>query len=180
MKPVAIGSYEAAGLLGVHFTQPRKLVEKGQLSAHIIAESAYSDDPSRTYAIYNAKECEANYAEYDEKVSARGGKSDRRPRAWIHLRPETLRRLKAEKVQIAFDDAIGVGEAAKILGVHVSFVPRMVLTGKIVGRRPWNPRGQAGSKIFIVSRKSCQQNAREIRAAEAAGTKRGRPRKKVS
>lgn len=180
MQPHAIGSYEAAGLLGTHFTQPRKLVEKGQLSAHIIAESAYSDDPSRSYAIYNAQECEANYAEYDERVTARGGKNDRRPRAWLHLRPETLRRLKAVKKHIEFDDAIGVGEAAKILGVHVSFVPRMILSGKIVGRRPWNPRGLAGAKIFIVSRKSCQANAREIRAAQAAGKKPGRPRKNLS
>lgn len=179
MRPYAIGSYEAAALMGVHYTQPRKMVEKGLLSAHIIVESAYTDAPTRNYAIYNAQECEANWAEYDEAYKARGGKTVRRPRANLAARPECLRRLKAVKHHIDFDDAIGICEASKVLSVHASFVPRLVSSGKIVGRIAWNPRG-AGSRVYIVSRKSCQQNAKTVRAAEAAGTKKGRPRKKVS
>lgn len=179
MRPYAIGSYEAAALMGVHFTQPRKMVEKGLLSAHIIVESAYTDAPTRNYAIYNAQECEANWAEYDETFKARGGKTERRPRSNLSRRPEALRRLKAVKQHVNFDDAIGAGEASKVLGVHVSFVPRLIADGKIVGRVVWNPRG-ASSRVYLVSRKSCQQNVKAIRAAEAAGQKRGRPRKKVS
>lgn len=179
MKPWAIGSYEAAALMGVHYTQPRKMVSKGLLSAHIIVESAYSAEPTRNFAIYNAQECDANYEEYDDKYRAKGGKTDRRPRSNVGERPEALRRIKAQKTQVEFDDAIGVGEAAKILNVHVSFVPRLISSGRISGRVAWNPRG-AGSRVYIVSRKSCQADVRAIRAAEAAGTKKGRPRKKVS
>lgn len=179
MRPYAIGSYEAAAMMGVHYTQPRKMVEKGILSAHIIVDSAYVDSPSRNYAIYNAQECEANWAEYDEAYTASGGKTERRPRANVAARPEALRRLKAVQKHIDFEDAIGVCEASKVLGVHASFVPRLISSGKIVGRIAWNPRG-AISRVYIVSRRSCQQNVKAIRAAEAAGTKKGRPRKKVS
>jgi hypothetical protein len=179
MRPYAIGSFEAAALMGVHYTQPRKMVEKGLLSAHIIVESAYTDAPTRNYAIYSAQECEANWAEYDEKYRASGGKTERRPRSNLEHRPEALRRLKDIKKHIDFDDAIGLGEAAKVLGVHASFVPRLISSGSIMGRVAWNPRG-ATSRVYIVSRRSCQQNVKAIRAAEAAGTKKGRPRKKVS
>jgi hypothetical protein len=34
--------------------------------------------------------------------------------------------------------------------------------------------------VFIISRRSCQENVKEMRALEAAGKKPGRPRKKVS
>lgn len=180
MKAVAIGSYEAAALMGVHFTQPRRMVDKGQLAAHIVADSAYTPSPSRAYAIYDAKECEANYADYEERVAEHGGSHYRRPRSWLHLRSEALRKLKAVKQHIDFADAIGIGEAAKILGVHASFVPRLIEQGRILGRRPWNPRGVTGAKIYIVSRRSCQQNVRDIRAAEANGKKPGRPRRKLS
>lgn len=179
MRPYAIGSYEAAALMGVHYTQPRKMVEKGLLSAHIIVESAYVDSPSRNYAIYNAQECEANWAEYDAEYKARGGKTQRRPRANLAARPEALRRLKAQKVHIDFDDAVGISEASKVLGVHASFVPRLISSGRVVGRILWNPRG-ASSRVYVVSRKSCQANVKTIRAAEAAGTKKGRPRKNGS
>lgn len=179
MKHIAVGSFEAAALMGVHYTVPKRMVEKGILSAHFMDESAYSDAPTRTFAIYDASECEANYLEYEEMLAGRGGKSVRRPRGWLHLRPDCLKRL-AKATSIDFEDAIGAFEASKILSVHISFIPRMVQQGKIVGRRPWNPRGATGSKILIISRRSCQQNAKENRAAEAAGTKRGRPRKKKS
>jgi hypothetical protein len=176
----AVGSAEAAGIMGIHWTQPRRMVEKGQLTAHFMAESLYSDDPTRTYAIYDGAECEANYQDYDERFRAAGGKTERRPRSWLHTRPDALRHLKAVKTPIAFDDAIGMAEAAKILCVHQTLIPRLIASGKIVGRKPWNPRGRTGSKVFILSRKSCRENLKEMRALEAAGKKPGRPRRKVS
>lgn len=175
----AVGSYEAAALMGVHFSIPQKLVAKGRISAHMPSLSAWSADPSRAYAIYDGGECDRDRAEYDAKIAARGGKSDRRPRGWLHLRPEVLRRLKAVKTPIAFDDAISTAEAAKILGVHATFVPRMISSGKIVGRRPWNPRSKA-SKVWIISRKSCLANARQVKAEIASGGRVGRPRKELS
>ena len=176
----AIGSAEAAALMGIHFTMPRRMVEKGLLTAYQPPLSLYSTDPSRLYAIYDGGECERNYQEYDEELQARGGKTVRRPRAWVHTRPDALRHLKAVKQPISFQDAIGMAEAAQILCVHESLIPRMIASGKIVGRKPWNPRG-SGGKIYIISRESCQANAREVKAREAAGKKPGRKRsRKVS
>lgn len=175
----ALGSYEAASLMGLHFGQPQKLVAKGRLTARVVTLSAYSKKPTRFVAIYDGAECEENYQEYEEKTAARGGKTERRPRSWLHLRPEAVRRLKAVKNPVAFDDAITLAEAADLLGVHVSLVPRMIAQGKIVGRVPWNPRGtSAGPRNWIVSRRSCVAEARHTRAREVAGQKPGRPRKK--
>ena len=176
----AVGSAEAAGIMGIHWTVPARMVEKGQLTSHIATGSLYSDDPSRTYAIYDGAECEANYQDYDERFRAAGGKTERRPRSWLHTRPDALRHLKAVKTPIAFADAIGMAEAAKILCVHQTLIPRLIASGKVVGRKPWNPRGKTGSKVFIISRRSCQENVKEMRALEAAGKKPGRPRRKVS
>lgn len=176
----AVGSAEAAAILGVHFTQPRKMVEKGQLTAYKPPLSLYSADPSRSYAIYDGGECEENFQGYDEEYRARGGKTLRRPRAWVHTRPDALRHLKAVKTPIAFADAIGMAEAAQILQVHESLIPRLVASGKVVGRKPWNPRA-GGGKIYILSRESCRANVREMKAREAAGKKPGRKRtRKVS
>lgn len=173
----AVGSYEAAAIMGVHYATPARMVAKGMISATML-DSAYSDDPSRVYAIYDGLECEENYKEYEENLSARGGKTERRPRSWLHLRPEVLERLRKAEHPIAFDDAIGGAEASKILGVHVTFLSRLVAQGKIVGRQPWNPRStRTAAAMWIFSRKSCLANARETRKLEADGAKRGRPRK---
>lgn len=175
----AVGSFEAAALMGVHFSIPQKLAARGRLTAHAPAVSAWAASPTRAYATYDGAECDKDYRQYEALVASRGGKSERRPRGWIHLRPEVLRHLKAVKTPIAFSDAISTGEAAKILGVHVTFVPRMVISGKIVGRRPWNPRAK-NSKIWIISRRSCLTNVRQKKAMIATGSVTGRPRKKLS
>jgi hypothetical protein len=155
------------------------MAEKGILTARVATESANVDEPERFYAFYDSKECDDNYREYDEKVASRGGKSDRRPRGWLHLRPDAIRHLRGVKTRIAFDDAITLGEAAALLGVHHTLVPRMLREGKIVGRVAWNPRGKSTSRVWIVSRKSCLANVKEIKALEAAGKKRGRLRTKL-
>lgn len=174
----AVGAYEAAAIMGVHFTVPRKMVLKGLLTAHQ-SSSAHSDDPSRVTAIYDGAETQRDFEEYEAKVAARGGKTDRRPRAWLHLRPEVERRLKAVKTPIAFDDAITLSDAAELMGVNWTLVARMLREGKLVGRVAWTRRGlAAGSKLWIVSRKSVRDNIRAVRAAEAAGTKPGLKRKR--
>lgn len=175
----ALGSYEAASLMGYHYGQPQKLVAMGRLTARTVTESAWSDEPTRFVSIYDGSECEANYQEYEAGIVARGGKTEKRPRKWLHLRSEAIRRLKAVKTPIAFDDAITLVEASKILGVHISLVPRMIAARKIVGRVPWNPRGQRSqARNWIVSRRSCLANVKATKAAEAAGKKPGRPRTK--
>lgn len=176
----AVGSAEAAAIMGVHFTQPRAMVQKGLLTAYEPPLSLYSDSPSRVYAIYDGGECERNYQAYDEDCRASYGRINRRPREWLHLRPDALRHLKAVEHPIAFSDAIGMAEAAQILQVHESLIPRLVAAGTIVGRKPWNHRC-SGGRIYLLSRESCQANVREIKAREAAGKKPGRKRtRKVS
>lgn len=177
--PQAVGAAEAAALMGLHWVMPRRMHEKGVLSAHVVQESANVDEPERHYAIYDAGECDENYREYEEKVAARGGKNDRRPRGWMHLRPVVVQHLNGVKTPIDFDDAITLGQAAGILGVHHTLVPRMLRDGKIIGRVVWNSRGKGGPRVWIVSRKSCLANVKEIKALEAAGKKPGRLRKKL-
>lgn len=179
VEPQAVGVAEAAALMGLHHVMPKRMAEKGVLTAHIATQSANVDEPERFYAIYDSEECVANFVEYDEKVSARGGKSDRRPRGWLHLRPDIIKHLRSVETPIAFDDAITLGEASALLGVHHTLVPRMLREGKLAGRVAWNPRGKSTSRVWIVSRKSCLANVKEIKALEAAGKKRGRLREKL-
>lgn len=176
--PQAVGATEAAALMGLHYVMPRRMHEKGLLSAHIVTESANVSDPERHYAIFDSAECDKNWQEYEEKVAARGGKNDRRPRSWLHLRPDVVRHLSKVKAPIAFDDAITLGQAAKILCVHHTLVPRLLRDGKVVGRVLWSHRGKSAPRVWIVSRKSCLANVKEMRGLEAAGKKRGRPRQK--
>jgi hypothetical protein len=176
----ALGSYEAAALMGMHFGQPQKLVTKGRLTARTVTESAYSDKPTRCVTIYDGAECEANYREHEQEIASRERKTGQ-PRKWLHLRPEAIRSLKAVKTPIVFDDAITLVEASKILTVHISLVPRLIAQGKIVGRVPWNPRGQRSpARNWIVSRRSCLADAKATKAKEAAGKKPGMRRTKKS
>lgn len=170
----AVGAYEAAAIMGVHFTTPRKMVLKGLLTCHE-SSSAHADDPTRVTSIYDGREAQRDFEDYEEKIAARGGKTERRPRAWLHMRPEVEKRLRAVKVPIAFDDAISLSDAAEMMKVHWTLVARMLRQGKLVGRLAWSKRGQ--SKLWIVSRASVRDNIRVVKAAEAAGKKPGLKRK---
>jgi len=123
--------------------------------------------------IFDGRSCEQDYLDYEDKL-AEGG-TGKRPRSYLHLRPEALKRLRAVETPIAFNDAITTAEAAEILSVHNSFIARMIASGEIVGRRLWSPRG-AAERIYIVSRASCVSNAQKARKEQAAGKKAGRPR----
>lgn len=161
----AIGTFEAAGLLGVHFTKPAKMHAKGELSARELVGS-----DSRRFVVYSRQECEENFAEYD------GAERVGRPRTRVDERPATVRRLDAKKVpKIAYGDAIGVNEAADILGVWHTLVPRLVHEGKLVGRILWSERS-GSPRVWIISRSSVERRAAETRRLEEAGKKVGRPR----
>jgi hypothetical protein len=167
----AVGAFEAAALLGVHFTIPRAMAGKGKLTARAVKPGRGQRAPS----IYDGGECEENWREYERDL-----KTDsliRRPRSWAHLRPDVLKHLANVETPIAFDDAVGVVEAGEILSVHPSLVPRMCRKGYIVGRIAWSQRANA-SRLWIVSRRSCLANVREIKAREAAGKKQGMKRTK--
>lgn len=171
----ALGAYEAACVLGVHYTRPPRLAEAGKLTVHRCKQGEGRGE--RQVAIFDGAECDRDYVEYDERFQAAGGKTERRPRSCVHLRPRALKKLSAIETPIAFDDAIGAAEAAEILHVHQSFVPRMIKNGEIVGRRLWNGRTSISGRMWIVSRRSCVENVTKMRQIQAAGGKNGRPRK---
>jgi hypothetical protein len=168
----AIGSWEAACLLGVHWTTPARMVAKGLLTNRTLASPVVSD-PERVFTVYSLAECEKDWEDYAEQLKQGG--SGKRPRANIDLRPPMVKALAALKHQIAFGDAVSTGEAAEIMGVHWTFPPRMAQQGKIVARIVVNARNKR-SRCWIFSRASCESNVSTARRLQAAGKKKGRNR----
>jgi len=169
MRDEAVGAVEAAGILAMHFTKPKRLAEAGVLSSR-----AVGGQDGREFLVYSAAECDENYRDYARNRRESGGVG--RPRTAETARTEALRRL-AEKgrTRIAFGDAVGVEEAAKILGVYWTLVPRLAREGKIVGRILWSDRA-GRSRLWIFSRESCEARGAEVKRQEDSGTKIGRPR----
>lgn len=167
----ALGAFEAAAVMGVHFATPAKMAQKGMIACRAVP---LSGDGIKVAPIFDGRSCEEDYLDYEAKL-AEGG-TGKRPRGHLDLRPEALKRLRAVETPIAFADAITSSEAAEILSVHTSFIARMIARGDIVGRRLWSPRG-AAERIYIVSRQSCVVNAQAARKMQAVGGKVGRPRK---
>jgi len=171
MKDLALGSYEAACLLGVHFTRARRMYDAGLIAGRAL-DPVWVATSSREFVVYSAASCEQNFRDHQ---AGRFGKA-RNPRAYLHLRSQVLKRLAGETV--LYEDAIGTAEAAKLLNVHPTMVQKLATQGKLVARQPWNPRNGVASRIYLISRKSCEKNRRDIAALEAAGVKRGRARYK--
>jgi hypothetical protein len=168
----AIGSWEAASLLGVHWTTPARMVEKGLLTSRTLSSPVVSD-PERVFTVYSLAECEADWEDYAEKLKQGG--TGKRPRANVDLRPPMVKLLAAVENKIAFGDAVSSGEAAEIMGVHWTFPSRMAQQGKIVGRIVVNARNNR-SRCWIYSRASCEANVSLARRLQSAGTKKGRHR----
>lgn len=174
---MALGSHEAAAVMGVHHSVPQRMADRGWIAGRALPTA---QGVERRVMVFDGRECQGNYEEYDAKVVARGGTNDRRPRAWLHHRDPMIERLAAiePEERIAYDDAIGAAEAAKILGVHHSFVPRLARDGHIVGRLLHGRDQTIGGhrRNWIFSRRSCLANAKAVKAAVDAGEKIGRPR----
>jgi hypothetical protein len=168
----AIGSWEAACLMGVHWTTPARMVEKGLLTTRTLASPVVSD-PARVFTVYSLAECEKDWSDYSDKLKEGG--SGKRPRASIDLRPPMVKALAEIENQIAFGDAVSTGEAAEIMGVHWTFPPRMAQQGKIAARILVNARNNR-SRCWIFSRASCEANVSTARRLQAAGKKKGRNR----
>lgn len=161
----AIGSFEAAAILGLHFTKPARMAAQGLLTTRDLV-----GNNARRFVVYSSQECEDNFSAYES--AERTG----RPRTRLSDRALVKRKLAPKsRPRIAFGDAIGVSQAAEILGVWVSLVPRLVREGKIVGRLLWSERS-GSPRVWILSRASVEQRAADVRRAEGAGTKTGRPR----
>lgn len=170
-KPVknpALGVYEAACLLGVHWTRMRPMVESGVLVAHDLEVAG-----DKSIRVYSTSAVEANFEDYWHKYTL--GQHTRRPRAHVDLREPMKKELAGLPQHIEFDDAIGVYTASEIMGVWPSFCARMAQSDKIVGRRLINHR-EGPSRHWIYSRKSCEENLAEARKLMEAGRHQGQPR----
>jgi hypothetical protein len=172
---LAIGSWEAAALLGIHFTRPRRMAEQGLLTTRQL-QSPDVADPERVFNIYSSAECEADFAAYEEQLNHGG--SGRRPRSNLEERPAMLKLLKALEHPIEFGDAVSTGEAAEILRCHWTWPTRLAGEGKIVGRILHNGRNSR-SRCWIFSRASCEANVSVVTRLEEAGKKKGRKRKQA-
>lgn len=176
MTDQAIGPWEAACVMGLHWTRPKRMADAGVLTVRTLLSPTRAT-PSRKFAVYSLRECDRDYEDYAEKLRQNRGKTTRRPRGHLDLRDQQMRLLRKVKQPIDFRDAIGTGEAAKILGVHWTFPARMAAAGRIVGRVLDNGRN-ARSRVWIFSRASCEQERKAALAMAATGKKVGRPRKK--
>ena len=173
LKNEAIGTFEAAAVMGLHFTRPKRMADSGVISMRQIGSAGEA-----VFAVYSAKECDENFREYEENYESRkrSGEQGGRPRTMVHERQPAIDRLTdPKKPQIAFEDAISTNEAAEVLGVYPTRVARIANEGKIVGRVLWSERG-GRSRLWIFSRASCEKHAAEIKKLEASGQKLGRPR----
>ena len=175
MLDQAVGSWEAACVMGVHFTRPQRMADEGLLTIRRFDNIAEMTKTDRTFGIYSLRECEQNWQDYKEKQRLSGG----RPRVHAHLRTEMLNKLLAVDPKIAFGDAVSAAEAAAVLKVHFSYPAKLAEQGKLVGRVLFNNRHE-NNRAWIFSRASCEENLAAIRRAEVAGRKRGRRRESES
>lgn len=170
---IALGSWEAAALLGIHYTRPARMRATGKLIGRTLA--GIRDEPQSEVAVYSSADCERDYEEYLERVEESGGKHYRRPRAWLHLREPVLRRLQRAKNLVDYADACSVAEAMEELRlVSTAQICRMLREGKLIGRRPYSERNVQSKSLWIISRRSVEEWKKSIVAREAAGVKPGR------
>jgi hypothetical protein len=165
MENEAIGQYEAAALMGVHFSRPTRMARDGILVAHVMRAHG-----SRKICFFERRQCEENWQQYLQMPSFG------RPRSRLDEREEILRRLADEsRPRIAVDDAICTEQAAELLGCYPTLISRLAKQGKIVGRRLLSGRGDE-NRLWIYSRRSCIAHAEIYASLMLTGSKRGRPR----
>ena len=155
--------------MAVHWTKAKKMADAGIISSRTVA-----GEDGREFSVYSLRECKENFDDYlaERKKAGKRG----RPRTGEDSRIDTLKALEQkDRPRIEFGDAIGCQEAAEILGVWTTFVPRLARDGKIVGRVVWSARG-GKSRLWIFSRASCERRAALVRKLEDSGRKVGRPR----
>lgn len=168
IKNPALGAYEAACLMGVHWTRAPKMAATGEIATRTLVSSTGTD----RLRVYSMQSVNANWREYEDALAS--GTLPRRPRANADMRPQMLRELGLVEQHIEFEDAIRVWEAAEILGCMPTFVARMAAKGEIVSRRLLSHR-EGDSRSLIYSRKSCEANVKAYKQVRGPG----RPRRGV-
>ena len=165
----AVGGCEACALLGVHFTVPYRMAEKGKLTA-----ATFEGAAGRAITFFDGAECEQDWLDYCEAMSGDG--TGKRPRTSTGDRPAVIKHLAAAKHKIALSDAIPTPEAAKVMGMYSSYAIRLAEAGKVVARQLWSPRSRRGPMQWMFSRKSCQANFAAAKTKHEAGKLTGRVR----
>lgn len=174
---LALGSWEAACVAGVHPSRIKRMAQVGHVIYRPMGSAwARGEERHNEYLLYSLHDCDENYREYVTEFVERGGKMPYRPRSdeWLSKHDDMMRRL-ADVEPIHYDDAISTAQASAILGVHITWVNTMIRDGRIKARVAINDR-KAGGRVYIVSRRSCEENRAAAIAAERAGKKPGSPR----
>ena len=166
----AVGGFEAAAIMGLHFTVPYRLAKTGKLTAH--AHDAGQTGKRVTF--FDGGECEQNWCEYAEKMAVEGG-TGKRPRTNDKYRKAALKHLAGVEHKIQLSDAISIAEAAEIMGTHNTWTVRLAREGKLIARRLWSPRAVKAAQ-WMVSRKSALANLADAKATFATGKMQGRVR----
>lgn len=177
LPDIALGSWEAACVCGVHFTRIKRMAASGSLIYRPM-DSAWTtsdDGPVNEFLLYSLHDCLENYDEYVTRAAAGGHL--RRPRAEENLAQHEPMMARLAKIEpILYDDAISTAQAAAIMGTHVTFVNSLIRQGRIRARVAMNDRRGGGGRVYIVSRRSCEENRASALSREKSGTKPGRPR----
>lgn len=171
-RDIALGSWEAAAVMGVQYCRPARMLAAGQLVGRPLA--GIVADPHSRVAVYSSDDCERDLREYLERLDPKTGRHYRRPRQWLHLREPVLRRLAKEQHLVDYADACSVAEAMRELRlVSTAQICRMLEEGKLLGRRPYSARNEQTKSLWIVSRRSVEEWKKGIIARERAGVKPG-------
>ncbi len=176
MLDLALNQEEAAAILGVHVTHLKKMVGRAEIIARPF-KSVYAPAGSRRFTkVYSLEDCQRNFFEYEAAVASNTFGVGRK-REHLQYRADVIDMLAKCSPQIHYSDAIGIGEAARLMQVHASYVPRLIERGAIAARKPWNSRSKSPPRSYIVSRVSCEKHLRVILLQQHLGKKPGVPRK---
>lgn len=170
LPDIALGSFEAAAVVGTHWSRPAKMAKDGTL-VYKPLESGWTSDRVHEVFLYSFSDCDDSYHAYLESVANGTRRGRPRVQECLDQHDPMVERL-AEVDPILYDDAIGTAEAAAILGVHITMVNRMVREGVLRARKCINDR-RAGGSLYIISRRSCEENRAKYLKLEASGSKPG-------
>ena len=169
LKNPAIGAYEASCVLGVHWTRVPKMADAGVLTSRTLTSSR----GTKRIRVYSFENCQKNWQSYLDDL--RSGDRGKRERSHADKRPGMLKALDAVEPHVDFYNAVGIYEAAEILGVWYTFLSRLVERGDVVGRKLISYR-EGATRAWIYSRRSCEGNVEIARRLSAQHIKAGRPR----
>lgn len=175
VEDLALSNDEAADVMGVQRSVPRKMLRKGE----IVGRDMLSDAPDiRRTPLFSFASCNANYEQYLEDVAL--GLHLRRPRTRLDARQPALAHLAICSPRIMFTDAVNVGEAARLIGTDQepyspTGVRKLVSRGKLQARFSYSLNTKTGlSKTMILSKTECLRYARKIKTDQLLGRKPGR------